>query len=348
MKFDLRQTNIAKGIALLMLLWHHLFFKMADRYELYGSLFRFRGVPIESWLSVFCKVCVSIFIFLSGYGIFKSYSKYTETAPITLKSDIKYVKNRLIKLLAPYWVIYIIFVPMGLLFGVKFYEIYGNNPFHYFADFFGLSYLFFENDYTVNKTWWYMSIIIVLCVAYPILHRLFKFSKETLLALCLFLLFIPFDFRELTIWLVPFVCGMYASKTDIFEKLDGILNSNLKKFLFTTIMLLVSVLVRYRFFSNRHTVDFAFAFFVVLFSFFFISKIPFISKALEEIGKKSGLIFMFHTFIYSMYLKSFIYSFKYSVFKYLVLLIICIAVAYLLDFIMNVTGYNKLIKKISK
>ena len=345
MKFDIRQTNIAKGIAILLLLWHHVFFDDESRYSMFTSVLWFRDVPIECRAAVFCKVCVAIFMFLSGYGIYKSYEKSCNDA--NFKSNVSFIKNRLIKTLSSYWFVFIIFVPLGLVFGRSFIDIYGTNPLHYIADFFGVSYLLYGFDNTMNLTWWYMSVIIVYCIIYPILHKLIKYSGEILLAISTFILFFPRDYRELTIWLLSFTLGMYSSNKNLFERLDKVFNTNIKKFAFTSIMLLTIIMVRYLIFRNRYTVDAIFAFFIILFSYFFISKVPVINTILEELGKKSGLIFMFHTFIYSYYFKGFIYSFKYSLLIYLVLLVICYIVAWLLDWLMKVSGYKKLINKLT-
>lgn len=122
--FDKRQTNIAKGVALLLLLWHHLFYNSPETYTRFTSLYIFHGVPIECWLADFCKVCVAIFLLLSGYGLTKSFSRYytnhLKDGKLPVKKSCRYVFNHLIKLLSNYWLIYIIFVPLGIFFGHSF------------------------------------------------------------------------------------------------------------------------------------------------------------------------------------------------------------------------------------
>ena len=76
MLFDKRQTNIAKGLAVLFLLWHHLFFNSPDNYSLFYSMFSIKGIPAESFFADFCKVCVAVFLVLSGYGLHKSWERY--------------------------------------------------------------------------------------------------------------------------------------------------------------------------------------------------------------------------------------------------------------------------------
>lgn len=50
MTFDKRQTNIAKGVAVLMLLWHHLFFNTEENYKKFISIIPGTNVPIECYI----------------------------------------------------------------------------------------------------------------------------------------------------------------------------------------------------------------------------------------------------------------------------------------------------------
>jgi len=99
--------------------------------------------------------------------------------------------------------------------------------------------------------------------------------------------------------------------------------------------------------KNKVKLDFVFAFGIILFAYFIISKIPFVNKVMEELGKKSGMIFMFHTFIYDTYFRNFIYSFKYSIIIFIMLTVVCYLVAGALELLMKVSGYRKLINKIT-
>ena len=60
-KFDINTTNASKGVALMLILWHHLFFRLPDEY----------GFIVYS-TALLAKVCVAIFVVLSGYGLSES------------------------------------------------------------------------------------------------------------------------------------------------------------------------------------------------------------------------------------------------------------------------------------
>lgn len=60
------------GIAILMMIYHHLF-GITEEFPNYISLFRNSDVEIH--LATLGKLCVSFFVFLSGYGLCKKMCK---------------------------------------------------------------------------------------------------------------------------------------------------------------------------------------------------------------------------------------------------------------------------------
>lgn len=72
--FTKEETNFCKGIAIIMMLFHHLF---NDFEEYAGHPVDYRPFTGERlmFLALLCKVCVAIFVFLSGYGIAAVYER---------------------------------------------------------------------------------------------------------------------------------------------------------------------------------------------------------------------------------------------------------------------------------
>lgn len=343
--FDKRQTNIAKGVAILLLLCHHLFLKG----ESYTSLISINGISFASASSTIGKVCVAMFLFLSGYGLNKSFSKNCEAIirggnyKSRTRPQLLFVINHLIKLLSNYWLVFVIFVPLGLFFGRSFIDIYQGNPLCFVADFFGLSYLFFKGNVTMNATWWFMSIIIVYYIVFPILYRIQEYSNELLLCIGIAILLLPLpNFRELNTYFFPFVFGMYISKVDGFVVLGEKLGSTVNQVICCVLSMTAFACFRFVVFGTN---DGLFAFSIILFSFLIISRIPILNKVLEELGKYSGLIFMFHTFIIGYYFSDYIYWFKYPILIFFVTVVLCYMVARLLNLVKRFIRYNKLVAK---
>ena len=101
-------SNACKGIAIIMMLAHHLFYDVYDIAQLpikYGFIIsNFDNMNMVGFLG---KMCVSVFTFLSGYGIAKSIQgrKFDFTA-----RDVygKIVGTRFIKLLLSFQLIFIL------------------------------------------------------------------------------------------------------------------------------------------------------------------------------------------------------------------------------------------------
>lgn len=339
-EFDKRQTNIAKGIALLLLLCHHLFIDNSG----FESVTFSNGTSFAGIFASLGKVCVAVFLFLSGYGLHKSFTKFKTSEKYKnhpVKSQFRYVINHLIRLFSDYWIVYIIFVPMGIFFGRSFLDVYHGNPVCFLSDLFGVSYLFFKGNATMNATWWFMSIIIIYYIIFPLLYKIQQYSSELLLCMAISILLLPLpNFRELNTYLFPFVFGMYISDIDGFIKLKNKFGSRINQVMCSVLLVVAFAYFRFTVFTIN---DGLFGFSIILFSFLIVSRIPILNRIIEEIGKYSGSIFMFHTFIIGYYFKDYIYWFKYAILIFLVTVLVCYVIARVLDLLKKMTGYNRLI-----
>lgn len=76
-KFTINDSNIMKGAAIILMLIHHLFY--SEEYIQKCTLI----LPFEEnlllLLSSLSKVCVAIFVVISGYGLYKSYLSASAT-----------------------------------------------------------------------------------------------------------------------------------------------------------------------------------------------------------------------------------------------------------------------------
>lgn len=345
MTFDKRQTNIAKGIAALLLLWHHVFYNSAKVHNSIATFFSLGDTPLVCFAATFCKVCVAIFCILTGYGLFKSFTSYIDknhiNGKLKLSKQIGFVKNHLVNVMSKYWFIYIVFGLLGLAIGSSRFGLYEGSFLNGVIDFLGLASLF--TTPTINATWWFMYMIIIFYIIFPIVYKLFSYSPELVLMLSLLLLVLPrLPFiGELQIYQSCFIAGMYISKYNIFERLSDKMNSNFKRISVCMAGLLAIAYFRLDMFSTNKY-DAFFGVLIILTSFTLLSRIPILNKVLEELGKYSAIIFMSHTFIYLYYFRDFIYWFKYPVFIFIVITAVSYGVAKLLDWIMNITRYNKL------
>lgn len=76
--FRKRESEFCKGIGIAMMIFHHLFYK-AENYQDFVISFAPFSEERINFYALLCKVCVAIFVFISGYGITASYYKNLQT-----------------------------------------------------------------------------------------------------------------------------------------------------------------------------------------------------------------------------------------------------------------------------
>ncbi len=96
-----KETTILKGVAILFMLYLHLFNSM-NQVELCTNLICIGGIPLAHILSR-CTNPVAIYLLLSGYGLYKTRERLTA----------RNTSRRLAKLYIHYWISMGIFVAIG-------------------------------------------------------------------------------------------------------------------------------------------------------------------------------------------------------------------------------------------
>jgi len=332
-RFTVRETNICKGAACLLLLMHHLFFPQI-RWDSYYHIFGMTP-PLISYPAQAAKVCVAIFMILSGYGLTKSAQKSGD-------AGIKFVYRHLVKLLFGFWFVFVIFVPLGFVFGKPPTGVYGGGVkgmLRCFIDFMGIANV--VHTPTANATWWFMGDIILLYIFFPLLVRIMKKIPYIALAVSAVLCF---AYANTTLdklaWIFPFITGIFFAQKDLFEKIINHKKSGLiiaGAFLYCVIL----AIIRLRFALSTRTDTFL-GIGVIVFSAMALSRIRYVNTALGFIGKHSANIFMMHTFIYSLYFSRQIYSLWYPILIYAALLGSCLLISMGMEALKRLIRYNKL------
>lgn len=346
--FAKENTNCVKGIAVLLLFVHHV---LNTKYP-YESILIGDTFDYLSPLVSLSKVCVYIFFLMSGYGLFLSFSKEEHT----LKSACKFVIRHIIRLWSMFWIIYIIFVPMGILFGRSPNIVYADDMTNMIWDFFGLSYL--TNHISSLPTWWYLSMTILFYVLFPVIY--FIISKLKNLSWIVWgiiaLLAVKYiGWRVALIYCVPFILGALLASCNGFERIrilsESIIRNRYIRFFAWLFMIFICCILRLKIMSNDmffYRLDWILALLIVCFAYGYIPVEGRISKGLGVLGKNSGNIYLFHAFIYSLYFSEFVYGFKYAGLVYIVALVVCLIISEVLEFLKTVTGYNKLFSNINQ
>ncbi|MEG1574086.1 MAG: acyltransferase family protein [Bacteroidales bacterium] len=325
-------------MALLLLLWHHLFY---DRTMPYNDYFNLGGILALGKVAV---VCIALFVFLSGFGL----SQSIKNKNVSIK---KFYLRHLSKIYINYWLIWLIFVPIGVfVFGLTFDRVYGEYPIgKAFLTFIGLQYNFLEFGY--NVTWWFITTIISLYLLFPLLNRLLKKWGLWFVCLCLIFGFIHIPsvchvnlLLPIQQWLAVFVLGMLCSKTMAIQFIP---NHRSHYFYYMVIVVLIIVFWRQLVgVVTGHKADFLLAPAIIILIYMAIPVNSVIGKALAVVGRYSMDIFLFHTFIYCYWFTDIIYYTKDPIISFVTLFVICMTIAFMLDKFKKFIKVDAILKKI--
>ncbi len=320
-----KDTNTLKGFALILLLIHHLFWKQNG---LYDDIRLTDSFYLVNQIGILSKVCVTIFVFLSGYGLM---AKAMTTDGI---GDVKqFYLHRFKKLMINYWFIWFIFVPISyFVFDITFTKAYPDQTsYHLLADILGLHNLLFPGTLCYNPTWWFYSCIIVLYVLFPLFHYLMKRDALIVLILSIAMSFLPIPIPSIKFYVIAFVIGMWMAKQR---------NSpHLFRLTWISIVLLFFLCIERKYNAYPLMMDIAITVSIV-WTYQMITIPSTIKQVLGFIGKHSMNIFLFHTFIFSLWFKEFIYATRNPITIFTLLLGICLIISIALDYIKKYTIYR--------
>lgn len=365
MTFDKKDSLAMRGMAIVFLMFHHCF----RSEEVFGKFtVSFYPFPEDMMVEIssFLKICVGMFVFLSGYGLSLSLNKYKNQGNITAKQYSHFLTNKLLGLMWGFWFIFIIGSVMNLFItpheaDVYFKEGICQGIYNIFIDFFGLSTLFGTPQ--LIGTWWYMSLAISMIVLVPLMTSIQK--KCNGLTLILAYIFVTrlvnfavgFEIGEdsnCLRWVFAGLLGVLCAQYNILARLKAFtitgnkVVSKIIKFIVLTAVLIVLFVVRKKIgpgYSN-YCFEFRDAFvpaFMIYYCYEFVVGIPGIRQVLILLGKHSLNIFLFHTFLRVKWTPDFIYSFEHFLLIPAVLLGISLVISILIELVKKYTGYNKLL-----
>lgn len=335
-------TKMLQGLAILMMLYHHLFSTPEALGVEYSSLLKFGDVNIELHMAWFFKICVAIYAFVSGYGLYKSFANSKAGKSLSfweiLKSDYVIVLKKLFSFYTVYWLVFIIFVPIGFVFYDKQFNIKE----------FVMNFLGIESTY--NGAWWYVLQYLKMLLTLPLVDAVFthfKEIKETIikysfvliaLVIALFMYFSYKDiFYEIINFFQPafylcFLMGYLFSRFGVYEFVYRIIPSRLLYTLAVTGFIAV-IVVRVKMAKDASSAGFDFLF-VCVFAYGFAvitEMLPQICKFFKFFGQYSTIMWLTHVFYYDHYAKPLVMFGRQSTFIYLTLLILSLITAIVLN-----------------
>ena len=329
MELSKSDTAGIKGIAILLMLWHHVFLNVPE----YGAL--------THSLAIVAKVCVALFLFVSGYGLTKQYAGLEKRS---VRTTIQFLLRRFVNFFLPFWFCFILVVVVGNLCGYSFHDAYPatrNMLKCVILDFFGQmgydSYL---------GPWWFNKMIIQLYLVFPLLYLMLYNRYMTIVGLTAIVLVqffakrIPGNLFFIVEGGLPaFYLGMISSRFRVFpeirKKSHGILLALVAVFIGIILSLLLLEVIKNPYQAVLIRALLALSIIVAYKSFNGND-----SHLFEFVGKYATIMYLTHV-LFLVLLPQFFYFSKCSILIYLFFTIVCLAAAMLIDWLERVTCYNK-------
>lgn len=337
-EFSKKDTNITKGVLVVLLLIHHVFDPFFD----YSEVVQWRFLSQElanPFIAFFCKQCVGGFVFLTVYGITKAY----KNCEMNEKNVLRIMGVRLVKLYAAFEVIFVCNLLYRKIKHIPIKEVYMSGegkfePVQMILD--ALGFAFYYKTPTMNVTWWYMALAVLILVTVPVLFYIYKKVGLALVPIALLVPLLVWNQTNYTTVVSTMVVAMVFADRQVFERIDTIRLFNSKLVTNCIILLgsLLSLKIVYeyvKFFEEGWHMYPLGAVAICVLVYKVLALIPILNVALQFIGKHSGNIFMIHTFIYYYYYTDFIYSFAYPVRIFVVLLGCSLALSVVLELAKN-------------
>lgn len=330
MELSKKDVSIIKGVAILFLVFLHLF-NIKDYIDTFSPVLFINETPIVYYLSLVSGCCVQLYLFCSGYGL--------SSICIEKRLDIKSNLNRIIKLLINYWIILIIFVLIGHFIGN---ENYPGSIKEFILNFFLLS-------KSYNGAWWFLQTYVILVfLSKFIINIVNKFNSFIVFFISGIIYFITFvitikfkisngNFEIIYRMIVnlltcqfTFILGGLFVKEKIISrircKFEDVKYKSLLIFICYFGILIINILIE-NYIINPIT---AIAL-VLMFSITKISKVT--EKILLYLSKHSTNIWLTHMFFYMIFFKKIVYYPKYPLLIFIWLITLCLVASYVINLI---------------
>lgn len=366
MKFTKEHTMQMKGIAIIILLFHHCFLN-AQRWATvpYEKLATTKGwgyypisfAPFSShtiqYLASFSKICVAMFVFMTGYGMWVSYESQKKKTTMS-----NYIKKRMVTLMTGFLIIFVVTEILAIPTG-RFIEVYGHDfrsVVYMIIDALGLAKLLGTPLFCL--TWWYMSLAIVLIMIFPFVHSIMgKYQWVVVVASIIVPRACGFgQSTDLFRYLLAYTLGMYFAQHDLLVRIkEKFMEQNVAGKLLSLIVSLIGLAVIIKCRQNAWIgwkyLDFWDGFaamYVIVNSYIYILNGKWIVKGLGFLGKHSMNIFLIHSFYRDVFFHEFTYSFYYAWLDYIVLMAISLVTSIVLEWFKKLIRYEKFIEWVKR
>lgn len=328
--FTKMDTAVAKGLAVLLLLFYHLFHEEQLLLEMQVD---YRPLSKEIFLMAagFGNICVAVFVMLTAYGITKSILGVPE---MSFKTAYVQAWGRFRKLLTGFGILYVsVVLVWSSVFDLQ--SLYGKGKqgaILLISDALGFAQML--GTPTLNQTWWYMSLAYAFIFLIPALAFCVRKTGSALLAATFFLPMVVELNYDMNRYLFVAAMGVCAAYGNWFEKIFSLRLHAVWKWCIGLAGFVLCILARQNAVVRDYFLNYAdgpIAFFLICFAVMLPGSVPGIKQVLGFVGKHSMNIYLVHTFFYLIIYRDFVYGFRYAGLIFTVLVVLSLGYATALD-----------------
>lgn len=344
-------TSQLKGIAILLMLWLHLFSSHEQTANLINTIYFWNGAPLAEVMKKICSMCVPIYIFLGGYGLAVTRERAMEQG--------RGMNNgrRVLSLYANLWVVFLLFYPLGVIFNPALFD---TGIYDAFLNLVGLK-------CSMNGAWWFLLPYATLTIlSWWILKFIYSLSAkhETLVLIPTFAMYvcaytlvdtIRFDGSEMVYLIIVnvlrvfmllfmFIIGAMFARHRLIDKLRQRMLSRWNQHRINVtagIVIMVLLLIKLSIGASSLIHPW---FVMILIPCYAVCTIPPRAKAvLEYFGRHSTNMWLTHYFFAHYIFGDTIYSLRYPIVIYVTLVAVSLASSHIVSFIY--TPIRKIIRQ---
>lgn len=350
--FTKNDTLVVKGVAIIAMLFHHCYTSKTDLNAYMISYAPFaKGTVLR--MSVWSKVCVGIFVFLSAYGITLSLKELVRKNGDQRKYIAFQTERRIWRILSGFWPIYLFVTAGSLIWSRNSFQVYKggfSRCIYVLLDLLGLSDLMGTPLFI--GTWWYLGLALLEVLMLPVLYSFYmRYGALILIGISYFLPeILGVELTDFMRWFPTMSLGIWFADRNL---LAGIKEYTIPRTSLSVtraiegmaviVLLAFSYKLRFCAFGKDHMeiVDSITPLIVVLAAYIFLCELPVITDFLQLLGRHSMNIFLFHNFIRARWFEGFSYSFRYWWLITFVLILDCLLISIVIEKVKKLLCYER-------
>lgn len=318
--FEKSDSTFLQGIAILLMVLLHLF-AFPERVPEYVSVVNLidKQGQLLTTIATFGHICVSIFVFVSGYGM--QFSEMYTNDSFVNKVDKSFKRGLLFW--GRYALQFIIFVPMGVLLG----KLYNISVSQLLKAFMG------QECGTINGEWWYVTLYLKFLIVFPFISLGIEKIKIVSFKIVYFFVVGVISTKVLGSYGLLFVVGIMCANFNLINRLSCYFSREKIGKYAPLILIAVGGGRYYMMLSMGHLVYRYDVIFlpIICTCIAMCKKTNTIYRVIVFLGKYSMYMWLTHTFYIYYYFQNTIFAFKYASLIYAVTIFLSLTTAILIE-----------------